>query len=172
MILAHQLTSRPDPFGQNLTQSARTKSDLGWFCTVLFGMSVEERNRVLKWETGSGPVASCQMIPAHRLASRPNRFGQTLTRPSRSDPGRFCTVIMIHAFFELFFNNNGAETDTLAVMPINGRNQNASGSDPVRLLGGLSFTCFPPGSDVGETCRRTSDCRTGTSCVDSKCSTY
>ena len=102
MILAHQLTSRPDPFGQNLTQSARTKSDLGWFCTVLFGMSVEERNRVLKWETGSGPVASCQMIPAHRLASRPNRFGQTLTRPSRSDPGRFCTIIMIHAFFEFF----------------------------------------------------------------------
>ena len=36
--------SSPDPFGPNLTQSARTKSDLGWFCTILSGTSVEERN--------------------------------------------------------------------------------------------------------------------------------
>ena len=28
------LASGLDPFGQNLTQSARTKSDTGWFCTV------------------------------------------------------------------------------------------------------------------------------------------
>ena len=46
MIVAHWLASGPDPFGQNLTQSARTKSDPGWFCTVLSGTSVEERNRV------------------------------------------------------------------------------------------------------------------------------
>ena len=68
MIVAHWLTSGPDPFGQNLTQSARIKSDPGWFCTILPGTSVEERNRVWKWETGSGPVASCQkpgpLIPA------------------------------------------------------------------------------------------------------------
>ena len=32
MILAHWLVSGPDPFGQNLTQSARTQSDPGWFC--------------------------------------------------------------------------------------------------------------------------------------------
>ena len=74
MVLAHRLASGPDPFGQNLTQSARTKSDPGWFCTVLSGTSVEQRNRVSNWETGSGSVASCQepgqMIPAHRLASR------------------------------------------------------------------------------------------------------
>ena len=31
MILAHWPASGPDPFGQNLTQSARTKSDPGWF---------------------------------------------------------------------------------------------------------------------------------------------
>ena len=96
MIIAHQLASGPDPFGQNLTQLARTKSDPGWFCLILSGMSAEERNRVSKWETGSGPVASCQkpgpMIPAHQLASRPDVFGQTLTRPSRSDPGRFCII--------------------------------------------------------------------------------
>ena len=35
MSLAHRLasSSRPHPFGQNLTQSAGIKSDLGWFCT-------------------------------------------------------------------------------------------------------------------------------------------
>ena len=100
MILAHRLASGPNPFGQNLTQSARTKSDPGWFCTILSGTSVDERNWVWKWETGSGPVAYCQkpgqMIPAHQLASRPDAFGQTLTRPSWSDPGRFYTI---HAFF-------------------------------------------------------------------------
>ena len=32
MILAHWLAFGPDPFGQNLTQSARTKLDPGWFC--------------------------------------------------------------------------------------------------------------------------------------------
>ena len=41
IILAHRLASRPNrnllyyyPSGQNLTQSARTKSDPGWFCTM------------------------------------------------------------------------------------------------------------------------------------------
>ena len=36
MILAHWLASGPDPFGHNLTQSARTRSDLGWFCTIYY----------------------------------------------------------------------------------------------------------------------------------------
>ena len=31
MILAHWLSSRPDPFGQNLTQSAKTKLDPAGF---------------------------------------------------------------------------------------------------------------------------------------------
>ena len=42
-------SSRPDPSGQNLTQSARTKSDLGWFCTIISWTSVEERNQVGNW---------------------------------------------------------------------------------------------------------------------------
>ena len=42
-ILVHRLASGPDPFGQNLTQSARTKPGPGWFCTILFGSSVDER---------------------------------------------------------------------------------------------------------------------------------
>ena len=47
MTHAHRLASGlVPPFGQNLTQSARTKSDPGWFGTVLSGTSVEERNRV------------------------------------------------------------------------------------------------------------------------------
>ena len=95
MILTQQLASRPDQFGQNLTQSARTKSDQGWLCTILSRMSAEEQNQVWKLETGSRLVVSCQkpgnMIPAHRLASR-DVFGQTLTRPSRSDLGQFCTI--------------------------------------------------------------------------------
>ena len=73
MILADRLASGPDPFGQNMTQSARTKSDQGWFCTILSGLSVEELNRIQQSKTGSGPVASCQkpgpIIPAHQFAS-------------------------------------------------------------------------------------------------------
>ena len=30
VVLAHRLASGPDPFGQNLAQSARTKSDPGY----------------------------------------------------------------------------------------------------------------------------------------------
>ena len=99
MILAHWLTSGlpgsvwPKP---GTTWSARTKSALGWFCILLSGTSVEERKRVWKWETSSRPVASCQkpgpIIPVHQLAFRPDECSQTLARPSRSDPGRFCTV--------------------------------------------------------------------------------
>ena len=46
MILAHRLASGLDPFGQNLTPSARTKSDPGWFCTILSGLSVDDCKRV------------------------------------------------------------------------------------------------------------------------------
>ena len=60
-------------------------------------------------ETGSGPVASCRkpgpMIPVHRLASGPEVFGQTLTRPSRSDPDLFCAVWSMPSL------ENGTETD-------------------------------------------------------------
>ena len=72
------------------------------------------------------------------------RLANTLTRPSRSDPGRFCTMWSVPSL------ENGAETDagsriwlilrpdsgcTLATMAITGRNQNASGLDPACLLG-------------------------------------
>ena len=61
-ILPHQLASEPDPLGQNSTQSAKTKSDPGWFCTILSGSCVDEQNRVQKLKTGSGPVTPCQKL--------------------------------------------------------------------------------------------------------------
>ena len=147
MIFAHRLASGPDPFGQNLTQSTRTKSDPGWFCTILSGTSVEERNLVSKSGTGSGPVASCQkpgqMILAHQLASGPDAFDQTLTRPSRSDPGRFCTIWSTPSLEKRSWNGCGKSDPaytirpdsgcTQAVMATTGRNQIASGSDPACL---------------------------------------
>ena len=100
MILAHCLTSGPDPFGPSLAQSARTKSAPSWFCTVS-GTCVEEHNRVWKWETGSRHVASCQklglMIPAHQLAFRPDKcsqYGQAILIGSGS-----VLHSMAHAFF-------------------------------------------------------------------------
>ena len=63
MILAYQLACipacLPGPFGQNLTQSARTKLDPGWFCIILSRTSLEEWNQVWKSETGSGLAAFC-----------------------------------------------------------------------------------------------------------------
>ena len=96
MMLSHRLASGPDPFGQNLIQLARIKSDSTWFCIILYRTSVKEHNWVWKWATSSRLVASCQklgpMIPAHQLTFRPDEFGQTLTRPFRLDQGWFCTV--------------------------------------------------------------------------------
>ena len=149
VILAHWLTSGPDPFGQNLRQSAKTKSDPAWFCTRSSAPSLEERIRVWKWEIGYGLVAFCQepgpIILAHRLASGPDAFGQNLTRPSRSDPRRFCTIWPRPSLetrnrircgkSELAYTFCHDSGCTLAVMAITGRNQNASESDPACLLG-------------------------------------
>ena len=41
------------------TMSARTNSDLDWFCTIWSGLPVEECNRIWKWETCSRPVTFC-----------------------------------------------------------------------------------------------------------------
>ena len=94
------------PSGQNLTQSAKTESDPGWFCTIIwFRTSVEEQESRTHTHThtqsqkvGNWQQADCilpepsLMILAHWLASRPDAFGQNLTRPSRLDPGLFCTL--------------------------------------------------------------------------------
>ena len=110
MILAHRIASGPNPFGQTLAQSAKTKLDQGWFCIILFKTSVGEHNWVWKWETSSRLVASCPkpgpMIPAHQLAFRPDKLSQTLARPSRSDLGWFCTVWPVPSS-----EKNGTEKD-------------------------------------------------------------
>ena len=97
MILAHRLASGPDPFGQNVTQSARTKSDPGWFRTILSGTSVEERNQFWKLETGAGRFRSVRnraqrflhtsLLPDQMCLAKP-----WPCRPSRPDLGRFCTI--------------------------------------------------------------------------------
>ena len=91
------------------------------------------------------------MIPAYQLASRPDAFGKTLTRPSRSDLGRFYHN-MIHFFFGKTELNRMREVGsayttrpdsgcTLAVMAISGHNQNASWSDQACLLGQYHPPC-------------------------------
>ena len=59
MILAQWLSSGPDPFGQNLAQSARTKSDPGWFCTILSG-----RLWMNGTESKSGKLVAGRLRPA------------------------------------------------------------------------------------------------------------
>ena len=110
---------------------------------------MKEQNWVWKWETGSRLVASCQkpgaMISAHKLASRQDVFGQTLTRPSRSDPGQFCTVRSMPSLEKLNLKcmweaGSGIYTiwpDSGCMLHITGHNQNASWSDPACLLGCL-----------------------------------
>ena len=97
MILAHRHASGPDPFGQNVTQSARTKSDPGWFCTILSGTSVEERKQFWKLETGAGRFRSVRnraqrflhtsLLPDQMCLAKP-----WPCRPSRPDLGRLCTI--------------------------------------------------------------------------------
>ena len=156
MIVAHRLASRLDTFGENLTQSPRTELDLGWFHTVWSWTSVEEHNRVWKWETGSGPVASYQkpdlLVPAHWLAFRPDAFGQTLTRSSRSDAGQFCTIWTMPSLEKRNWigcrKSDQAHTTwpdcgcTLAVSALTGCIQNASGWDPACLLGTCHLLLF------------------------------
>ena len=150
VILAHCLTSRPNPFGPSLAQSTRTKSAPSWFC-IVSRTSVEEHNRVRKWETSSRQVASCQkpglMIPAHQLAFRPNDGSQIMARPSRSDVGQFCIAWPMPSVEKQNWKGCGksdraytVRADSgcmLAVMAITSCNQNASGLDPACLLGGL-----------------------------------
>ena len=118
----------------------------------------------------AGRFASChkpgQMIPAHRFASRPDAFGQTLTRPPRSDPGRFCVICSMPSLEKRNRIECGKSDQaytirpdsgcTLAVTAKTGRNQNASGSDPACLLGksaqlGTGFTrCLGTDKDTNQ----------------------
>ena len=63
MILAHWLASGPDPFGQNLTQSARTQSDPGGFARYYPG-----RLRKYGTESESGKLEAGRLRPARNRA--------------------------------------------------------------------------------------------------------
>ena len=79
VIIAHRLVSGPDPSGPNLTQSARTQSDPGWFCTIIMIQAVCGRTQP-SLKVGNWKWAGCvlpetdPMIFAHRLASGPDTF--------------------------------------------------------------------------------------------------
>ena len=61
MILAHRLAYGPEPFGPNLTQSARTKSDLGQF----FAQYDQQKNAN---ESESGKLVAGRLRSARNLA--------------------------------------------------------------------------------------------------------
>ena len=92
------------------------------------------------------------MIPAHQLASRPHVFGQTLTRPSRSDPGRFCAIWSMLSLekqnwircgkWDLAYTIWANSGCMLAAMAVTGRNQNASGLHLACLLGSFLHACI------------------------------
>ena len=147
--LAHRLASGPDPFCQNLTQSARIKSYPGWLghlwknateseiCKLVAGRLRSARNQA-RWllhtgllpdqirlarpiiQIGSGSVLH-NMI--HALFGKWNWIGCR-----KSDQ-----TVIIHNY-NTIWPNSGC---TLAVTAITGRNQNASGSNPACLLGQL-----------------------------------
>ena len=137
--------SELDPFGPNWHSQPKLYQIRAGLHNMI---CLEECSWVWKWEIDRGPVASCQKpgltIPSHQLASRPDVFDQTLTRPSRSDPGQFCTIWSILSLEKQDWIRCGKSDQaykvwpdsgcTLFVMVITGHNQNASGSDLAYLL--------------------------------------
>ena len=97
-ILAHRLASGPDPFGQNLRQSARTKSDPGWFSQYdpsCLWKNTTEYERGNWWQAGCilpefGPDDSCTLacIRTRCIGSDTDPAIQTQIRASfaQSDP--------------------------------------------------------------------------------------
>ena len=87
MILAHRLTSGPDPFGQKPRHGQPEPNQI-WpgFPLVLWKNATESKSRLVAFCRKLGPV-----ILAHRLAFGRDAFGQILTRPSSSEPSQFCT---------------------------------------------------------------------------------
>ena len=88
----------------NLTQSAKAKSDQAWFCSIWSGPSVDEyytdpeSGKLLAGRLRSARTRSDESWTPACFRIRCS-FPQNLTRPSRSDLGRFSTTVMIWAFF-------------------------------------------------------------------------
>ena len=106
MFLARRLASGPGPFGQSLTQTARTKLDLGWFCTILSGISGTESE--------SGKLAAGRLRPARNRAGwfpfaslLPDQM--RLAKPWPDHPDRIWVGSAQYDLCLLW--KNGAETD-------------------------------------------------------------
>ena len=144
MILAHWLASGPDPFGQNLTQSARTTSD-----PVGFAQYYPGRLRMNETESKSRKLVAGRMHHARNQARWFLRTSLVL------DQMRLGTIWPMPSLEKRSWNGCGKSDSaytirpdsgcTLVVMAITGRNQTASGSDPACLLGRLVMR--PPASN-------------------------
>ena len=144
IIFAYQLASGPDPLGESLIQSARTKSDLGWFSHCEPG---HPWKNVTEFE--SGKLVAGQLDSATNWAQwflhtgvLPDQMSLSKTWPGHPD--------WIQASFAQEWNwtkcekldpadpvytvwpNSGC---TLAIMAQTSCNENASESDPACLLG-------------------------------------
>ena len=109
------LSSGPDPFGQNLTQSARNGAGVAQRCPGrLWKYGTESESR--KLSAGSGPVASCQkpgQPDESRAALTPayfqtDAFGQILTRTSGQIGSGWVSFAQCDPCLRW---KNGAETD-------------------------------------------------------------
>ena len=145
--LVRCLASGPDLFSGK-PDTARTKLDPGWFCTVWSGLSVEECNRVWKWkcETGNRPITFSHNQAWLHLA-RPSRW--TLAHFAQYDMGLLWkngTKLeegswMWHIWYIYIYTIQPDSDCMLAVMAITGHNQNASKSDLACLLGMHQYVC-------------------------------
>ena len=57
------------------------------------------------------------MILAHQFAFRPDVFGQILTKPSRSGPGRFCTIWSVPSLEKQNWNRCGKSDPAYTIQP-------------------------------------------------------
>ena len=83
--LAKTWRSQPEP---NRIQAGFAQYDSGHLWK---NATESESGKNWQWASGILPELGA-MILAHWLASGPDALGWNLTRPSRSDPGRFCTI--------------------------------------------------------------------------------
>ena len=94
LILAQQLASRPDPSGQNLTRSSRTKLGPGWFCTIWSRPSLEEWNQFRCAKQVAGQLQSARTGPNDSCTAACFRARFIWVRSSRTklDLGQFLTI--------------------------------------------------------------------------------
>ena len=110
MILAYRIASGPDPFGQNLTQSARTKSDPGWILHSIIRVVCGSKDPSPK----SRKLVAGRLRPARNRARwflHTNRFPDQM-RLAKPWPGHLDQIRVVFARYDpCLLWKNGAETD-------------------------------------------------------------